>query len=333
MSNPRQYACPRGHRFVEGTTDYDVMMTLDVNHRMRRPLKCSTCDDRTNLRLVDEPLQEVVTRPAKGLLLLACDVSGSMFFGANRAPVDKAKQVAAALASTLRPLAMSGASASKYLLIGMVVFAERAAWVDFSGAQVRFAAQPCVASVGEVVGHGLAGGPALGADHKAEQAHFAAALLRVLDDGKTHCGGERTNYEAALVACRLGLTMARDAASRKALRADWEELFVDPIGTYLRTFFYSDGDPNVGATDPAALGQLCTQIFPDRNTPLMTASFMSPGADETLMMGMSSACPVHVETRCMFPGERAVEFREIIKMASGGAGFCPRCLDPRMGRA
>lgn len=331
---PRTYIC-RGrppHEFVEGTEPYAAMMKHPDNAEMGQPWSCP--HDGSSLQLA---WNVVETRPSRGdpstpvprrdklaLLVVAADVSTSMFtFTDGQAREDgKAWEVAQAIAATLRGLALPAATTARSLLLGLVCFGDRALWVDSSRGE-PLCDQPCVRRVSEHVQSALDARP--GTDE--EVTRLARYIFHDVFTKANAQVGRATSYQAAIDACGALVADARDPARRHALYRGWDELYRDRHGEHLRCLLYSDGEPNEGETKPDELAARCQTALRDRGGLLITASFITqPGRDaEGPLRAMASECPLdHVP--CMFPGSQASRFRDIIRMASGGAGFCPECL-------
>jgi hypothetical protein len=337
---PKTYCCmsPSGerHRFVEGTDAYRELLALEANKHMGAPFWCPY----DNSSLFEEP-ENVRPDTQYALIMLAADVSGSMFTEVvlEGGAKTKATQVIESLADVLRDLSLPNAGTANSLLVGLLTFASRALWVDAHGSGIDFSPDPVVLTVTELVQKliGLHTGRDITtrSDRSVEIDALRGSLNNIFLRASDLCGGTGTNYEAALAACAATLRDVQDPTKRRGLRPDWEVIYKDSRKlAYLRTVFYSDGVPNLGKTGTADLGAQCREAFPNDNVPLITSSFVSPdqgGAEEAegTLREMSSLCPVHKTEKCMFPGADARRFRDIIRMASGGSGFCPRCLRER----
>jgi hypothetical protein len=337
---PRSFRCLRGqgerHEFVEGTPAYIDMMNFPANKNMNFPFWCPF--DRSGLIEGEEAEGDVVGLPSLdtqyALLLVVADVSGSMFEVAATGTKTKIEQVTESLTEVLRDLALPSAGTANSLLVGVIVFATRALWVDLSGEKTDFGSAPQLLTASELAGKLVGANSTIGSDRARECDAIRASLTGIFGMASQFTGPGGTDYDGAIRLCAGLLGDVQSAERRKALRPDWDQIYPDSAGrTFLRTFFYSDGAPTHQRSGDPGLVALCREVFPNDNLPLITSSFANADEHreraEALLKGMSSTCPVHREEHCTFPASEARRFREIIRMASGGSGFCVRCLRER----
>ena len=331
---PRTYRCPVGsghHDFVEGTPAYAAMMEFPSNKNASAPVWCP--EHRLMLKQNLEVLPVPPTQYA--LLVVVADVSASMFMeGTGEGAQTKIALVSYALADVLRDLALPNAGTANSLLVGILTFGANALWLDAKAQAATFTTEPKLLTASELKKCLLL--PALATtkelDRDAEVNALRARTLELLTTAREKCDGTGTNYELALGTCGKLLDTVQNEATRRALKPDWDEIYRDSgRRTYLRVFLYSDGAPNRGVSETEPLVALARGIFASDGLPLITSSFVNSGeesADE-LLGALSSSCPLHRSEKCAFPGSDAKNFRAIMRLASGGAGFCPQCLRER----
>ena len=129
-------------------------MGLAKNRAMREPWMCPHDGSALVLDGSSVEAAPVAPRDAFGLLVLAADVSVHDVSPRRRKNVDQTRSVAAGLAATLRGLALPTASTAGNLLVGIVAFAERAAWLDVCEPDGRVLGHARVTLVSELVEHG-----------------------------------------------------------------------------------------------------------------------------------------------------------------------------------
>jgi hypothetical protein len=246
----------------------------------------------------------------------------------------KIELVSNALADVLRDLALPNAGTANSLLVGLLAFGTNALWADVHANPATFASEPKLLTASQFKRYLLRSAldETKELDREAEIRALRTRTFELLNAGGDQCGKTGTNYELALRTCGDLLRRVQDDASRRTLKDDWDEIYRDSgRRTYLRTFFYSDGVPNHGVTVTEQLVTLARGIFTDDGLTLITSAFVSEGersADE-LLSSLSSECPLHRSEKCAFPGSESKNLRSIIRLASGGSGFCPQCLRER----
>jgi len=319
-----------------------MLLNFDANKNFSVPVFCPLCQSGVS-PVTDEPAPVVrATRPLVreqkfALLTLVADVSGSMFENieaTGSGSTQRIVQVTDSLAQVLWDLSMPEAGTSKSLLIAPLAFGNRAVWLDARGERVEASNEPIMLSSSELAQRLATIG---GQGDRRQKNDFIAAMRKALADAfqlASDVCGPGTNYEIALARCQALLERVQDKGNRHALRPSWDAVLKDPDGlTFLRTVFYTDGAPTAGSVNVAELEGLCRRIFASEGVILMGSSFVGavdqPEVAEALLKEMSSVCPKHKNDRCMFPGEISRYFRDILRMASEGVGYCPRCMSKR----
>jgi hypothetical protein len=292
----------------------------------------------------------------RGLLTIVADVSGSMFHSAKPNVRPSIEPVIEALAEVLWAMALPTARTrgtllsfivfsanARYLVLrpGVVVEAKQVVESSFSFEE-RITALPTISEFVEILHRERRGSdPFLLTNKDDELAALRESFTEAFKAANAICGGNHTNYEAPLQRCRDLLNQAKSPEERLKLRDDWGEVEKDLREIpFIRTIFYSDGAPNQGATSERALELLSRETFvqgnrqgTDLTSLCMTASF--PGSDkqdeidraDRLLTFVASDCPVpRHNVKCCFPAELAPRFREILRLTSGGGGYCPMCL-------
>ncbi len=337
---PKTYRCmnPERHVFVEGTAEYVDLSEYPPNKKLGVLFRCPRDgsmlleeNDSPHVRVsMQSPIAGLRPQTQYALLLLVADVSGSM-----RDPVateagtrTKLEEVGTAIADVLRGLALPKATTANSLLVGMLTFAVRALWLDLTKDSPDFVETPVLLNASQFA-QKLGGVHfAIGTDRTNEITVLRTKLAEVFERASQCCGPNGTSYQDPISRVGRVLQDVRDNTKRKALRSDWDVIYKDNGGReYIRTFFYSDGAPD---EDEKVVAEQSRRTF--LTDWLITSSF-SPDGDreraESLLGEMASTCPIHSGEKCSFGSAETRRFRDIIKMASGGAGFCPQCLRER----